>query len=129
MTTVDQQTRRRITRVGVTAYDRDLACPGYVLLNPNGGGDTIYLIDLEGREVHRWKVPYPPRYAYFLPNGNIFTMLKAGGETYPMWPDWRTHQDGMLAEIDWDSNIVWEHRDPYQHHTTAAVRRPAGRFI
>jgi hypothetical protein len=24
-----------------------------VLLNPNGGGDTIYLIDLEGRRVER----------------------------------------------------------------------------
>jgi hypothetical protein len=124
MTTVDQQTRRRIMRTGVTAYDRDLACPGHVLLNPNGGGDTIYLIDLEGRDVHRWKVPYPPRYAYFLPNGNIFTMLKAGGETYPMWPDWRTHQDGMLAEIDWHGNIVWEHRDPYQHHD--GRRTPSG---
>lgn len=59
MTTVDQQTRRRIMRTGVTAYDRDLACPGHVLFNPNGGGNTIYLIDLEGRDVHRWNVPYP----------------------------------------------------------------------
>lgn len=103
-------------RTGVTAYDPDLACPGYLLFNPNGAGDAIYLIDLDGNEVHRWVVPYPPRYAYFLPNGNIFTMLKARGDTVPMWPEWPIHQDGMLAEIDWQGHIVWEHRDPYEHH-------------
>ena len=116
MTSVDQQTRRRIMRTGVTVFDPDLACSGFVLFNPNGGGDTVHLIDLEGREVHNWRAPYPPRYAYFLPNGNLFMMVKTGGVTEPMWPDWRTHQDGMLIEMDWQGNIVWEHRDPYQHH-------------
>ena len=33
-TTIDQQTRRRTTRVGLTALDKDLACPGYVLYPP-----------------------------------------------------------------------------------------------
>jgi hypothetical protein len=112
-------------RTGVTAYDADQSCPGFVLFNPNGGGDAIHLIDLSGREVHAWRVPHPPRYAYFLPNGNLFAMLKSGGgSTEAMWPGWRTHQDGMLVEIDWHGRIVWEHRDPYQHHD--GRRTPSG---
>lgn len=70
MTTVDQQTRRRIMRTGLTALDRELACPGYVLFNP-GGGEKVYLIDLDGRVVHDWTVPHPPHYGYLLPNGNL----------------------------------------------------------
>ena len=34
MTTVDQQTRRRMARTGLTAFDPDKACPGYVLYTP-----------------------------------------------------------------------------------------------
>ena len=116
MTTVDQQTRRRIMRTGLTALDAGRACPGYVLYCGNGAGDALHLLDLQGREIHRWRVPHPPRYAYVLPNGNIFVMLKGGGETEPMWPGWHIFQDGIMQELDWAGNVVWEHRDPYQHH-------------
>ena len=37
LTTIDQQTRRRTTRLGLTALDEDRACPGYVLFTPNFG--------------------------------------------------------------------------------------------
>ncbi|HLF76086.1 MAG TPA: aryl-sulfate sulfotransferase [Dehalococcoidia bacterium] len=116
MTTVDQQTRRRIMRTGVTAFDPGLACPGYVLFNTSGAGDAVYLMGLDGAIVHHWTVPYPPRYGYLLPNGNLFLILKAGGETEPMFPGWPVHQDGLMLEMDWQGNILWEHRDPYQHH-------------
>jgi len=116
MTTVDQQTRRRIMRTGVTAVDEQRACPGYVLFNSSGAGDSVYLIDLHGEEVHRWSVPHPPRYGYLLPNGNLFVMVKSQDETPPMFPGWSIFQDGLLLEMDWDGKVVWEHRDPYQHH-------------
>ena len=38
---VDQQTRRRDTKAGLTALDQDRACLGYVLYSPmNGTGDV-----------------------------------------------------------------------------------------
>ena len=32
---IDQQTRRRIMKTGVTAYDSTLAYPGYILFSPS----------------------------------------------------------------------------------------------
>src|SRR5687767_1315541 len=115
MTNVDQQTRRRLMRAGLTAFDSDLACPGFVLFNGQGAED-IKLLSVEGKVARQWKLPYPPHYGYLLPNGNLFALIKARGETAPMFPRWTVFQDGLLAELDWDGRIVWEHRDPYQHH-------------
>ncbi|MBI4642033.1 MAG: aryl sulfotransferase, partial [Candidatus Tectomicrobia bacterium] len=60
MTIVDQQTRHRMARTGLTALDKERACPGYTLYAPMYGSGSVYLIDLEGIEVHRWDLPYPP---------------------------------------------------------------------
>jgi len=103
-------------RTGVTAFDEQRACPGYVVFNPSNAGDAVYLIDLLGNEVHHWSVPHSPNYGYLLPNGNLFVMLKSQHPTTPMFPRWPVFQDGLLLELDWDGNVVWEHRDPYQHH-------------
>jgi hypothetical protein len=94
VTTVDQQTRRRNMRTGLTALDPDLACPGYVPYNPNGASDLIHLIDLDGREVHQWTIPFPPRDGYLLPKGNPFVLVKEGDQTDPKFPSWgRAPQD------------------------------------
>jgi len=103
-------------RTGLTALDLDLACPGYVLFNTEAAGDAIKLMNLNGKIVHRWHVPYPPHYGYLLPNGNLFAMVKARGTTEPIFPRWSVFQDGMMLELDWQGSIVWEHRDPFQHH-------------
>jgi hypothetical protein len=116
MSSVDQQTRRRIMRTGVTAWDRELACPGYVIFNTSGAGDSIYLIGLDGEVLHRWTVPHPPRYSYLLPNGNLFVILKSGADAGPMFPGWQVHQDGLMLELDRQSHVLWQHADPLQHH-------------
>ena len=116
MTTVDQQTRRRTMRTGLTALDPELACPGYVLFNTAGGGDDVYLMDLEGKVVHQWRVPYPPYYGYLLPNGNLFVMLKSEANAEPLFPRWASLQGGLLREMSWDGKSLWEHHDPLQHH-------------
>ena len=73
MSPIDQNTRRRITRLGVTALDEDRACPGYVLFTPNLGLGEPRIIDLHGNIVHKWQMPYPPCFwGYVLPNGNFF---------------------------------------------------------
>ena len=45
---------------GVTHYDPPHAYRGYTLFSANGGDDA-YLVDMEGRFVHRWrKTRYNP---------------------------------------------------------------------
>ena len=79
------------------------ACPGYTLFAPKH--DTMtYLMDNQGRAVHRWDSKYEPgQSVYLLENGHLlhccFTKNRgftSGGE------------GGRLEEFDWDGNMVWE---------------------
>ncbi|MCY3691011.1 MAG: aryl sulfotransferase, partial [Chloroflexi bacterium] len=71
--TIDQQTRRRIARTGLTAHDPAQASPGYTLYAPLSGNGEVYLLDANGAVAHQWQMPYPPGlYGYLLPNGNLF---------------------------------------------------------
>lgn len=117
MTIIDQQTRRRIGREGLTAYDKDKACPGYVLYSPAGGAGDVYLIDLQGTEVHHWKLPYAPgSYGYLLPNGNLFYAGKIPDDDFVPFHLWPHFRGGVMLEADWDGNIIWEYRNNKQHH-------------
>ena len=78
------------------------------------GGKDAYLIDMEGNVVHRWRHEEGIPYACLLDNGNLLCRIErpedAGGvETLG------ASSAGVL-ELDWDSNIVWEYRDPMLHH-------------
>jgi len=90
--------------------------PGYVLFNPLLS-DTTYLVDNAGDVVHRWKSKYSPGGGmYLLPSGNLMRtgrdperlLFRAGGT------------GGILQEIDWEGNVVWEWRfsddTRVQHH-------------
>jgi formylglycine-generating enzyme required for sulfatase activity len=90
------------------------ACPGYTLFAPKHHTMT-YLLDNEGRAVHRWDSQYEPgQSVYLLENGHLlhccFTKNKgftSGGE------------GGRLEEFDWDGNLVWEFEyssDQYLSH-------------
>ena len=86
---IDQVTHRRITRSGVTAFDRKRSCPGYVLYCPSHWEPGICLIDLSGQVVHRWETPYCPRHwGYLLSNGNLFFLGKLSDQPHglPIWP-------------------------------------------
>ena len=77
MTSVDQQTQRRSRKIGLTAIDEELCCPGYVLYCPPVEPFAAHLIDMHGELVHEWKLPYRQAFwAYLLPNGNLFSMGK-----------------------------------------------------
>jgi hypothetical protein len=128
MTTIDQQTRRRMARTGLTAMDGAQACPGYVLYAPLRGPGTVYLIDLKGEVVHQWHLPYPPGlYGYLLPNGHLFYLGKVHDETWDLWSGWKQYKGGVMLEVDWTGKVVWEHRDLYHHHD--ARRTPSGGAI
>ena len=114
---VDQQTRRRITRTGLTALDEELACPGYTLYAPTYGNGQVFLLDLRGNEVHRWDMPYPPGlWGYLLSNGNLFYGGKAKDESWDRFDLWRRFKGGVMLEADWAGRVVWEHHDADHHH-------------
>ncbi|MCZ6763564.1 MAG: aryl sulfotransferase [Alphaproteobacteria bacterium] len=108
----------RILQTGLTVHDRAKATQGYTLYTPLFGNRT-YLMDMDANTVHEWELPdRPAGYARLLPNGNLFYAsyleggppLKAGAK------------GGLIREVDWDGNVVFEHIDLAQHHD---VRRLA----
>ena len=115
---IDQQTRRRIARTGLTAHDPAKASPGYTLYAPLSGNGEVYLLDPNGEVAHWWQMPYPPGlYGYLLPNGNLFYGGKVrddGG--WDIFEAMKRFKGGVMLEADWDGNILWEHRDPWHHH-------------
>ena len=125
---IDQQTRRRMSNVGLTALDITRACPGYTLYAPMSGPGDVYLLNLDGEEVHHWNMPDPPGlYGYLLPNGNLFYGGKLRDDMWDRFQSWKRFKGGVMMEVDWDGNVVWEHRDKDHHHD--ARRTAAGGAI
>ena len=126
---IDPQTRRRIARTGLTAYDPARACPGYTLYAPMSGDGAVYLLDAAGQVAHQWRMPYPPGlYGYLLPNGNLFYGGKVRDDgAWDIFDGFKRFKGGIMLEADWDGNILWEHRDAYHHHD--ARRTPSGGCI
>jgi len=115
--TIDQVTLRRTRRLGLTAHDPERASPGYTLYTPMYSDGTVYLLDMDGNEVHTWKLPFAPGdYGYLLPNGNLFYLGKTPEGSQGLFPAFTVFMGGALLEVDWDGNIVWEHHDPAHHH-------------
>jgi len=89
---------------------------GYTLICPKYSKD-MWLIDIKGNVVNRWRMPYlPAGHGILLPNGNFFY----GGQL-------KTHEEvglppefsalgGILMEVDWNGKIIWQLEVPYQHH-------------
>ena len=44
------------------------ASPGFTLFAPLEGEGALYLIDLQGKVAHSWKMPYPPVSGISAPN-------------------------------------------------------------
>lgn len=93
-----------------STYVPSKAYNGYTLFTGMGGCGT-WLIDMDGRFVHHWETQYPGTHAKLLPNGNLLytgrmlpPTLKLGGI------------NGILLEMDWEGNVVWEYKDGYMHH-------------
>lgn len=95
----------------VTVHDPSHAFEGYTLFAP-WGGKSAWLVDMQGRFVHRWTMPnIPGENCVLLPNGHL---LYSGKDLDG--PVMIGGAGGWLYEADWDGNIVWQHRDPYMHH-------------
>lgn len=102
----------RISFRFVTRNDSRKTCDGYTLFAPMGPG-YVWLIDMDGNFVHHWEMRHiPGEYGVLLPNGNLLF----AGKVIPGPLNDIGGFGGVLLEADWDSNIVWKHEDPYQHH-------------
>ncbi|MDB2392869.1 hypothetical protein N9V91_07620 [Acidimicrobiaceae bacterium] len=77
---------------GLTHHDPDESTFGYTLVTPSNGRDA-YLLDIEGRVVHRWTFDnLDPGYGRLLDNGNL---LMSGSD--PSLPDAPAHQEAASA--------------------------------
>lgn len=88
------------------------AYKGFTLFVPVGATD-VYLIDMEGRPVHTWSMPFElGSHGVLLPNGNLLCAAR-----FPEGPlaDF-DGSSGKLVEVDWDGGIAWQYEDPYMHH-------------
>ena len=104
-------TRNRPT--GLTYLDASQAWPGYTLFSSVRGHHAT-LLDMEGQIVHQWHHPEGIQHLHVLDNGHLLIQTlppadaggveKIGGSA------------GALVELDWDGNVVWEHRDLMMHH-------------
>ena len=86
---------------------------GYTLMAPMGGS-VAWLIDMQGNPVHCWQMPYPVE-GFGLaikPDGK----LVYGGRDVTSKKPGQPVNVPVIVEADWDGNILWEHRDPQQHH-------------
>lgn len=102
---------------GVLKYNKAKVFNGYTLLSPMINCKTTYLIDMEGNLVHKWETEYPPGlYAILLENGNLLRGGRPKGA-----PCGIGGTSGIVQEIDWDGNVVWEYKmmtpTEVQHHT------------
>ncbi len=117
-----------VRETGLTYRQAARSFAGYTLIAP-AGGDSAFLLDMDGRIVHRWRfsdlMPFCVR---ILPNGNL---LAQGRDPAAVAPPFEFGQvpppfservrmiggsNGQLREVDWDGGVVWEYANEALHH-------------
>ncbi|MGI9599388.1 MAG: aryl-sulfate sulfotransferase [Acidimicrobiales bacterium] len=125
---------------GLTFHRPNLSTKGYTLVTP-GSDRSAYLLDIDGRVVHRWTFDtIRPGYGRLLDNGNL--LMSGSDPTLPEPPEdeptkpplpFERHITRLggyhttLLEVDWDGEVVWEYENRAQHHDF--VRLPNGNTV
>jgi outer membrane protein assembly factor BamB len=127
-------------QTGLTHQHPAQSFKGYTLITPIRG-DAAYLIDVDGRIVHRWHFrDVRAWYGRLLPNGRLLI----GGIDSSLPPPPQTPFDQPpppfdqhirrlgggfthLLEVEWDGTVVWQYRNDTMHHDFAMT--PDGTFI
>lgn len=105
-------------QIGVVKLDRERVQPGLNLYN-SGHGPEAFLIDLQGKTLHRWSYPieriWPEagdghqatywRRVQWLPDGGILAIFEGLG----------------LIRLDWGSKLQWAYRDTVHHQAVRAT--------
>lgn len=80
------------------------ASPGYTLIAPFGGQST-YLIDLDGKVVHQWTTNRKPsQAAYLLDDGSLLRTYKVVNKIF----DIPGGPAGGIQKFDWNGKLVWD---------------------
>jgi hypothetical protein len=117
-----EQIKAKRSGVGLRAVDHKHAFPGFTLFAPQSGGGKIYLIDIDGKVVHTWQMPYPPgNYGYLTERGTLFYNGKVIEESnrFISRKPWK---GGVVLEADWNGRVLWEVRHPDHHHDGIRLR-------
>lgn len=114
--------------VGLTHHKSSASFKGYTLITPIGG-DSTFLLDMQGRVVHQWQLSDERSdYAILLPTGNL--LLKGAPKDARLTqaemtdPEMTIEERAkalpshgyFLKEINWDAEEVWRHDDAVLHH-------------
>lgn len=111
---VEQFTALR-RRTGLIAHDPSLSDPGLTLIASSFGGTTTRLIDNEGREVHRWELPWPPGLgSRITDSGTLLTCGRIVNDEPFLGR--LPFKGGVVAEFDWEGGMLWKVEHPTQHH-------------
>lgn len=97
---------------GLIHYNPQLAYKGYTLFSANG--KDAFLIDMEGRFVHRWTCDLGITNPTLLPNGSLITLAMPSDKVEGQRG--LNGQSAACYELDWDSHITWRYDDPWIHH-------------
>ena len=115
---------------GLTTHLPHRCYVGYTLVIPLSG-DSVFLIDMEGRFVHRWRFDdVNPHKAELLDNGNLLVMgretalqptsprpeIGDPAEPFELLVRRLGANCSVLREVTWDGDVVWEHLEPAVHH-------------
>ena len=87
---------------------------GYTLFNMSSG-DTVYLIDNDGRVAYQWNLEEAAGSAKLLENGNLLVSGYGG------------RRGGGVREIDREGKAVWQYEHGGQHHDF--LQLPNGNFL
>ena len=107
----------RHTTVGVIQHKQEWTANGVTIITPLHS-TGVYLVGMKGEVLHQWSTEMSPGlYSRLLPNGNLFW----SGRTEE-GPNPAGGKGGLIRELDWNGNIVWEHVDNCQHHDFRRLR-------
>lgn len=112
--------------VGVVHCD-PRAWDGYTLFSPLPSTDT-YLVDIQGREVHRWDSDYHAGDSvYLLEDGNLLRAIQVENATFGDTGG----SGGGVELLDWDGDVLWNYiystPEHHQHHDVEPL--PSGNVV
>ena len=90
-------------KTGLTRVDKDKATSGFTLFSPLLQKKTL-ILNMRGEVVHEWNLPTQPgNYSYLMPNGNLLAAVQTNEG-----PPGLNAKGGMLCELDWKGNVLWQ---------------------
>ena len=122
---------------GTTLYNPEASYNCYTLFAPMESFSApmtqfpLYLINMSGRVVHQWNVPFVPMHGRLLPNGNVVIQGLSKDQLMDQeMPRMKNSMGGYtdhLVELTWEGKTVFKYRNKDMHHD--AIKLPNGNYL